>query len=262
MAKYEDYAKKYATKEPDKLDDQIDAAAAAKEERQDSTPDGENWQAKYEELNKAFSRQGNVVGEQKRLIDEYITSSTSQEPSVTETPPEPLTVDNLYDNPQEAIDAAIANHPAVKEAQEIKQSLAQRETEDALTEFRGKHPDYEDIYVTPEFQNWVMEAPMRQSLAVSADQMDFHSADALFTLYKADKAIASQESTAQNAAAIAAAELETPAGGEPPAPQQYSRSEMLQQKIRAKQGDLTADQYVKTHAAAYREALGNGNVRD
>jgi hypothetical protein len=37
---------------------------------------------------------------------------------------------------------------------------------------------------------------------------------------------------------------------------------MLQQKIRAKQGNHEAQAYVKQHGAAYRIALGEGNVRD
>ena len=49
---------------------------------------------------------------------------------------------------------------------------------------------------------------------------------------------------------------------EAPAPERYSRSDMLNQKIRAKQGDSTAEAYVRANAVAYREALMQGNVRD
>jgi len=268
MANYEDYlpgGKNYVgEEEPSKVDKEIVDAAAQTEERTSSTPEEQatDWRTKYEEMNKAFSRQGNLVGEQKRMIDDYITSSTHQEPSVEEVSPEPISVDSLYDNPQEAIDRAIANHPSVKRAEALEIQLNNDRLMEAQNAFTHKHDDYVEITQSPEFANWVVEQPMRQSLALAADGHDYHAADALFTLYKADKALSAASSQATNDAAVAAAELSTPAGGEPPAPDSYSRSEMLSQKILAKQGNLEAEAYVNKHAVAYREALGSGNVRD
>jgi hypothetical protein len=97
---------------------------------------------------------------------------------------------------------------------------------------------------------------------MAADKGDLTAADALFSLYKAEKGLAAQSQAQQQADAVAQASLEGGYGAEPPAPDTYSRSEMLEQKIRAKQGDQAAERYVNSHAAAYRKALASGNVRD
>ena len=88
---------------------------------------------------------------------------------------------------------------------------------------------------------------------------DFSAADALFSLYKAEQGL----TQVNNAADIAQAELVSAGSSElPPDQPAYSRSEYINTLKRAKQGDLDAEDWVRTHAANYRNALATGNVRD
>ena len=151
------------------------------------------------------------------------------------------------------------SHPAIKRAEQLEKDLAARARRDETAEFDSRHPNFQDTLSTPEFANWVNMNPMRLELAKRADGYDMASADALFTLWEAEQAPSTAEA---QSAAVEAASLEQGFGSEPPAPDRYSRSAMLQQKIRAKQGDMEADSYVKAHATAYRQALAQGLVRD
>ena len=103
---------------------------------------------------------------------------------------------------------------------------------------------------------------MREDLRQRAEQFDLTAADALFTLWETEQntSVVSQDLDATNA--VAAVGLESGTVQADLAPERFSRSEMLEYKIRAKQGDLAAERYVKAHGAAYRIALGAGQVRD
>ncbi|KKL59012.1 hypothetical protein LCGC14_2219630, partial [marine sediment metagenome] len=113
-----------------------------------------------------------------------------------------------------------------------------------------------------EFGEWVKENTTRLELVQRASQFDMIAADALFTLWETEQAVKQTLEETQAATQIDAVNLESGAGAEPAAPERYSRSDMLEQKIRAKQGVREAQRYVKQHEVAYREALGQGNVRD
>jgi|8_EtaG_2_1085327.scaffolds.fasta_scaffold00672_14 hypothetical protein len=253
MAKYEDYAK---VQQDSGENQEIKEAQVQQEEREASTPEV-NWEQRYLELEKVASRKENENHALKRMVDDYITSEP--EPQVKE-PPE-ITVDKLYDNPSEVFDEQISAHPAVQRVEELEQKLARREQEEAEAKFAASHPDYTKIVSTPEFANWVAENPTRIYLAQAADAFDFSSADALFSLYKAEKGLKTATAEIEQEASIQAVSLEAPASGEPPPPQEYSRSEMVKMKTQAKQGNLEAEDYVRAHSAAYLQALSEGNVR-
>ncbi len=257
MATYEEYAK---ARSPEvKQEEEIEEAKEQQEERQISTPDV-NWEKRYKDLEVAYSRQGQQVGDMRQLIDDYVTTTpdNSQQDSVEVTP---ITQEELYENPDEAVRRAVESHPAIQEAKDIKAELAKDKAERMRAEFKARHPDCETVAASPEFANWVQEDPLRQELAQRGNDFDVPSADALFALWDAEQA-AQQVVVEDDTAAVEAVGLETGTGAEAPAPDRYSRSEMLEQKIRAKQGDQAAQRYVKQHQVTYREALGAGNVRD
>jgi hypothetical protein len=260
MASYEEYAKKYLPQEGnDELAGEIQEAQGQQEERV-STPDV-NWESRYKELEKLNSRQAQDLGNYRKLVDEYISNPTPEGDAVVEEPG-PITPDDLYDDPNSAINRAVEAHPAIQEA---KAEKVRRETEakaKEFTDFQQRHADFQDIAQSPEFANWVFENQTRTALAQNADRGDLTAADALFSLYKAEKGLTQVQNQHEQQRAIDNATLEGGYGAEPPAPETYSRSDMLEKKIRAKQGDLAAERYVNTHAKAYREALSQGNVRD
>lgn len=260
MASYEEYAKKYLPQtEGDDLEKETKEAQAQEEVRQTSTPEID-WEKRYKDLERLNSQQAQDLGQYRKLVDEYISS----DPTPAEKPaaPEPITSDDLWDNPDETVRRAVDSHPALQEVKELKEAQKKAELEANFKQFATKHSDFQEISGNPEFRDWVLSNPTHLDLAQRADAMDLTAADALFSLYKAQRGLEQVSAEREQQTNIDNATLESPHGSEPPAPQRYSRSEMLRQKIRAKQGDLEAEMYVNAHAEAYRNALAEGNVRD
>jgi hypothetical protein len=256
MAKYEDYIK--VVKQEDGIDAEISDAGQQQEARQaDATPEVD-WQQRYAELEKLNSRQAQTLGEYRKTIDEFIASPTSTATPSVEESVQPITVDDLYDNPNDAVLRAVESHPAIREARELKKQVEDDRKKADLEAFAERHSDYTEVGATPEFQNWVVENPTRMSLYQRADQYDFSAADALFSLYKAEKGL----SQVTAAADIAQAELVSSSGEMVVEEPKYSRSEYINKLKRSKQGDLDAEDWVRTNAAGYRRALESGNVRD
>jgi hypothetical protein len=266
MASYEEYAKKYAQQAgEDSLDDEIKDAegqAVARQE-EDVTQQQVDWETRYKELEKLNSRQAQDLGNYRKLVDEYISNPTPADDAANvQEDPKPITSDDLWDDPDGALNRAVDSHPAIREAKEIKAKLEAEAAAKEFTAFTERHGDFQDIVADPSFKNWVFENQTRMSLGMAADKGDLTAADALFSLYKAERGMSQAQTQKEQADAVAQASLEGGYGAEPAAPDTYSRSEMLEQKIRAKQGDVQAERYVNANAAAYRKALASGNVRD
>lgn len=265
MAKFEDYlpgGEADPNPQTKELEEEVKTADAKQEERKTSTPETD-WENKYKELEKFTSQQGNVVGDYKRIIDDYILKSDStstSEPAQEESTP--ITYDDLYENPDDAIAKAVANHPDVLAAKQLSSQYEADTRERALADFRDRHPDYEDIAADDSFRGWVRENNTRMALAQAADNFDMNSADALFSLYKAEKGLTAAQAEQQEAEAIQAATLEDSTAVMVDDSPKYSRSEFINKRMRAEQGDLEAQDWVNRNVAKYREALGNGNVRD
>lgn len=260
MAKYEDYAHLAAQVRPEEnaVNAEIVDASSQQEDRQESTPDRTDWEKRYKDMEVAYSRQGQQLGDYRQLVDGYVDAmGSTPEPAEEAREVSPITPDDIYENPDQAINKAIDQHPAILRAQELEKELEQTRRDAVMAEFSTRHPDFKETVKTPEFANWIIEDPTRQELIKRADNFDMVAADALFTLYEGQTA-----ANVAQSAAIDNVGLESGSGAEPPAPDTYSRREMLQIMTRAKQGDVAADDYYKAHAPAYREALAAGNVRD
>lgn len=264
MASYEEYAEKYLKQEGNEgIEGEIKEAEGQQQARQeDATPDNVDWESRYKELEKLNSRQAQDLGNYRKLVDDYIANPTPAQDATVEEEPQPISVDDLYDDPNAAIQKAVESHPAIKEAREIKAKLEAEAQAKEFTAFQERHSDFQDIVQDPSFKNWVFENQTRLALAQTADQGDLTAADALFSLYKAEKGLSQAQTRQSQDEAIAQASLEDGHSAMQMADQGYSRSEMLEQKIRAKQGDQAAQRYVNAHATRYREALASGNVRD
>ena len=89
-----------------------------------------------------------------------------------------------------------------------------------------------------------------------------NSADALFSLYKAEKGFSKIQNEQQEADAIQAASLEDSSAVLVQDEPKYSRGEFIDMKMKANQGDQEADRWINRNIAAYRVALESGNVRD
>lgn len=220
-----------------------------------------DWEDRYKNLEILNSQQAQTVGEYRRVIDDYILNPTPAS-ETTQEESKPITSDDLYENPDEAINQAIANHPAIKEAQEIKDKFAVQERNRSVDTFKESHPDFETIKGTTEFASWVQENPTRVALYGAANNWDMNSADALFSLYKAEKGLSKIENAQQEADAIQAATLEDSSSVLIQDEHKYSRGEFIDMKMKANQGDQEAERWINRNVAAYRLALESGTVRD
>ena len=132
----------------------------------------------HQEAEKLAGRQSNEVGELRRLVDSYILTQTSNAPASGEvTEEEDVDELDFFDNPQEAVNRAVANHPKVK-ALEATESEAAKKT--AVNEIQKSVPDIAEQIVDPKFQEWVKKDPVRLELLARVDQYDVSAAKSLF----------------------------------------------------------------------------------
>jgi hypothetical protein len=260
MAKFEDYLPG-GNSDPagGTIEAEIGDAGQQQQARQDASTPAIDWQQRYTELEKLNSRQAQTLGEYRKTIDTFISNPTPAPEANPQEESGTFSLDDFYEDPNAAVLKAVESHPAIREARQLKQQMVEQERQSALDNFSSRHGDYQDIGASPEFQNWVAEQPMRMELYQRADGYDFSAADALFSLYKAEKGIAqvnTQRAIDQASLVESSGEL---------APQEaphYSRHEYITKLTRARQGDLDAEDWVKRNAAGYRMALASGNVRD
>ena len=258
MAKYEDYVKEVQGNKVDGIEGEIQDSSKQQAARQDDATQSVDWQKRYAELEKLNSRQAQTLGEYRKTIDEFITSPTSAEEPSSEATLSPITVDDLYDDPNAAVLRAVESHPAIQEARQLKSKYEEDRRTSEFEQFSQRHEDFTEIVASPEFQNWVADNPTRADLFARGNQYDFSAADALFSLYKAEQGL----NQVNNERSISQAELVSSSGELHQEPPKYSRSEYINTYKRAKQGDLDAEDWVKTHSGHYRRALEAGNVRD
>jgi len=247
------------------IEGEINLAGEQHQERQTtpvvSTPEVVDWEERFKNLEQHNSRQAQDLGLYRKMVDDYIVSPTSTTP-VVEQESQPITVDDLYDNPDEAIQRAVESHPAIQEARELKADMDRQKQQNHYDSFLSRHPDAHAIGGDPKFAQWVEADPMRIELFQRGNQYDLSAADALFRLYKAENNISQMTAEQEQAQNIAAANLEESSALMVNEAPKYSRSEYVDKLMRARQGDLDAERWVQRNAAGYRMALSSGNVRD
>ena len=132
----------------------------------------------HQEAEKLSGRQGNEVGELRKLVDDYVVNQT-----VTKAPEEKLTISDVdwIENPDGSVDRKIDNHPAIKKAEEASLRFNQMEV---MNRISTAHPDFQEIVADDSFQDWIGKSQVRIKKLKQADQFDFDAADDLFTTWK------------------------------------------------------------------------------
>jgi hypothetical protein len=117
-----------------------------------------------------------------------MSQSTSKENTVDEE------VD-YFSDPEKAIQRAIENHPAVRDAQKASIDMKKSSAQSMLKE---KHPDMAEILSDSAFASWVGESQFRTNLLQQADRnFDYEAADEIFSLWKDRKALIGQTVNAE-----------------------------------------------------------------
>lgn len=130
----------------------------------------------HQEAEKLMGRHSQEVGELRRVVDDFIKTQSV----VKDAPPEEEV--DFFTDPEKAIDARLAKHPKLKEAERLNAELAK---EKALMALQRAHPDFIDIVQQEGFKDWVAKSKVRSELLNRADQRyDFEAADELLTTWK------------------------------------------------------------------------------
>ena len=144
----------------------------------------------HQEAEKMAGRQGNEVGELRKLVDDYIVNK-----SATKEPVEEEVSDlDFLENPNATFDKKLANHPALKAANEATKKLERMESRDRIF---ATHPDAMDIVNDTGFQEWVGKSQARTKKLQKADaEFNFDAADDLFTTWKEQQELIAQSTAA------------------------------------------------------------------
>ena len=131
------------------------------------------------EAERAMGRQGNEIGELRKVFDDFVQSSAQ-----AQTKPEPKEVDetDYFVDPQSAVNRQIESHPALQQAQAVAVEMRKAQ---GVAELTSRHPDVKEVLGSSDFQEWVNGSPTRQRLYHEADQqMDVSAADELLSTFK------------------------------------------------------------------------------
>ena len=130
----------------------------------------------HQEAQRKIGEQGAEIGQHRKIIDDFILKQSETKA------PEPAEEVDFFADPDKAVESKIANHPAIREAQETTLRLRQ---DKAKQDLLNKHPDVQEIVQDSEFIKWVQGSKIRMELLSRADQQyDTSAADELFSNWK------------------------------------------------------------------------------
>jgi len=269
--KYEDYARK----QEDELETEIQEASENSESRQadNSIEIPERFKDKsvedviksYTELEKAYSRQGNDLGEYRKLTEQLLSLESaggSKQPEQTQS--EDISIDALYDDPKGTIEKVVSQRVSG-----LEQQFQQERFNDRLAQLSQKYDGWQEEVRSPEFTNWVQEwanTPVRQRLVMAGDQGDLDAAEEVLLSYYEKKQMAQQaqksEQKAQRDAELAKGTLESGSPESPESETTFSRRKLLDLRIKAKQGNRQAINFLKDNQADIARAYAEGRLVD
>jgi hypothetical protein len=181
---------------------------------------------------KSLSRQGQELGEIRKLADELIKSQLVKKPE----PEAPKEVD-FFENPQEAIRNAVGNDPRLKAIEQQNIVFQQQQARQVLAQ---KHPDFSEIVLgDPEFAKWVGGSKIRTALFQAAEKFDVDAADELLSTYKQLKTVKVAQQAQETAkvdtkardAALKTVAVDTSGSGETTR-KVYRRADLIRLKMR------------------------------
>ena len=154
-----------------------------------------------QEAEALMSRQSEELGQQRKLMQSLLDA---QNKATDTTPPEePVAqADNFFDDPVNAVNKAIENHPDVIKAREERMGNVQKHNLDSLDK---AYPDWQETVKDSSFQKFIGDSETRTEMFRKADA-DFRSdlAIELFDWYSQTK----MSSATQEAEAIEKSNIE------------------------------------------------------
>jgi len=135
----------------------------------------------YSELESQFGKQGQELGELRKLTDEILKKKLLSETSEDNFQRQQVRDIDLASEPERAVDALLQ-----KKLSPIMEEVNAFRKEKMTNKLKEKHPDFVDIIKDTSFQTWVKESPLRLEMYGKADKnLDIEAANELFTFWKA-----------------------------------------------------------------------------
>ena len=119
----------------------------------------------HQNVEQALGKQGAEVGEQRKLIQSLIDAQNNA--NLTTPPEEPVAQeDNFFDDPVNAVNKAIENHPDVIKAREERMGNVQKHNLDSLDK---AYPDWQETVKDSSFQKFIGDSATRTEMFRKAD---------------------------------------------------------------------------------------------
>jgi len=200
----------------------------------------------YQELESQYGKQGQELGELRKLTDAYIKSQIergqNEDPGFINSQ---RTLDNDLNGSSidDFDDLDVSDSKAVSKILEKKLSPIQKELielkkEKFINKLSTKHSDFESTVQDKSFQDWVMASPVRIELYKRADQAyDFNAATELFDTWKEKKGVPEMVEQASKDAdgrqkAFDNARMETGLATETSPGKKYRRADLIDLRMR------------------------------
>lgn len=223
----------------------------------------------HEEAEKALSRQGQTVGEQRKVIDKFLEFQLQDKNTKPEVRPA-LTTDVLFADPDAAIKQSIDDSEVSSKVKKVERELTGLNLQIQQQAFESRNPDVKEVVTDPDFQKWVQESPYRMRMAQQLGQYDFNAGEELLHFWKdyqevqgvrskKDEAVTKRQQALNNARTEgqgAATDLST-------SKKNFNRVEVSNLMIRAQTGDkeAAAKYFNPAFQAELRQAYAEGRVR-
>jgi len=179
----------------------------------------------HQEAEKLLGRQSSEVGELRKIVDDFVKSQIEASTSPQQKDEE---ID-FFSEPEKAIEAAIAKHPKIREAEEMSMAMKQQAI---LTKLQSSHLDFSEIIQNEKFAEWVTGSKVRSELYERADkQFDYDAADELLSSWKERQNIVQETAKVQEEdrkrQLKAASTGSTKGSGEAPSRKIYRRADII-----------------------------------
>ena len=135
----------------------------------------------YENLEKELGRKAQEVGELRKLSDSFLQAQINQNQQNPHPPIQKEPEVDFFEDPNQAVNQAIENHPKFKEFQQYQ---AQQVQNSAKVQLEQAHPDFSNVVQDTKFQEWVKDSPIRMQLFQAADAYNFDAANELISTWK------------------------------------------------------------------------------
>jgi hypothetical protein len=202
----------------------------------------------HQEAERLIGRQGSEVGELRKVVDDFIKTQTAKESKTQEAS---VSDDDFFVEPKSAVNRAIDNHPAIKQAQESAMLMKREQT---LAQLKSEFPNVGEVVQSPDFAEWIKSSKVRTELFARAEtQYDYDSAKELLSTWNERQNITkkvAETSKVDRDQQLKAADVGSQGATESVAKKKYRRSDII--KLMQSDPDKY-DAMSQEIMAAYRE---------